>query len=146
MRATGSFGISLLLLTLAGCIPFPHYERVASELSGSVSDNGQPVVGVRVKRVLNNNLAHSMKCSSPGDETVTDRAGHFGFPSESRFRAVITLYRDSINLCAERTGQWLSLWHRSFLGETPPARIEIACDIGQGARPGQMCRCATPAR
>ncbi len=75
------FAPLLLGVGLAGCIPFPHCVRTASELSGQVTGDGQPLVRIRVKRPLSHNPMDE-RCDRDGDEAVTDSAGRFSFLRE----------------------------------------------------------------
>ena len=136
MRAA-CVGAGLVALCLSACVPFPHRERIGSELLGRVFEKGWPLVGLRVKRVLGGS-----KCSSAGDEVVTDGAGQFAFAAVTRFEAATPVYGDPwapITLCAQRDNEWIVLLDRSYLGSEPPEHMQIVCEVRPDAPPGQMC-------
>ena len=131
-------GTVLLVSVLAvGCVPFPHMERRASEINGTIADDGTLLERVRVKRVLSpyQILPGPMDTSRPlceryGEEVITDAAGRFHFDQQSMFYPVIVLYGDpwtSVTICADTGGGLMEAWHQTFLGQAPPEKLGLVC-------------------
>ena len=125
----------LLSIFTAGCLPFPHVERRASELNGTVVDAG--LRPVRVKRVLPPYQilpgpvdTDRPLCERPGDEVIVDAAGNFHFEEQSRFYPVIVFYgvsSPSVTICIDAGNGLVEAWHEAFVGQAPPRRIALVC-------------------
>jgi hypothetical protein len=67
----------------AACVPFPHYEQLSPDISGSVTRHNKPLPGVIV--LLTGGM-HSDSCPGAAETVVTDSIGNFHFPSRTQFR------------------------------------------------------------
>lgn len=150
-RGTRTGALLLLAVLAIGCVPFPHMERRASEINGTVVEVGTPLDGVRVKRVLSpyqilpGPLDTSRPlCERPGEEVITDAAGRFHFDEQRMFYPVIVLYWDpwtSITICADVGSGLMEAWHETHLGQTPPRTMRLVCQA-EGVR--QVVTCHGP--
>jgi len=122
---------------VVGCVPFPHMERRASEINGTVVEAGTLLDGVRVKRVLSPyqvlpgpvDTSREL-CERPGEEVITNAAGCFHFDQQRMFYPVIVLYGDpwaSVTICADTGGGLMEAWHQTFLGQAPPEKMRLVC-------------------
>jgi hypothetical protein len=144
--------VSSLAITLAGCIPFPHCVRTASELSGQLTENGQPLVGVSVKRILTGHTVEQT-CEQAGDEAVTDANGRFTFPEHSQFAAGVPTDPHSlprITLCAKAHDHWLEMlseWRPTIepraWGPAAVPHVQIDCELHPGPHRPEICEPAT---
>ena len=127
----------LLPILTTGCVPFPHTERTASEINGTLVDVDTPPGGVRVKRVLPPYRivpAHidtdRPLCERPGEEVIVDAGGHFHFDQRNSFYPVLVLYgvaSPSVTICVDTGGGLTEAWHEGFYRQTPPQKMALVC-------------------
>ena len=127
-----------------GCVPFPHMERRASEIHGTLVVLDAPPDTVRVKRVLSPyrilpGPADTTRplCERSGEDTTVDATGSFHFDERRAFYPVLVLYGDPmapVTICIDTGTGLKEAWHEGFLGPPPPKRLELLCRPETGSR------------
>jgi len=128
--------VALLAATslLAGCLLWPHTERVVPTVAGTIVRDGQPVSGADVYVFAGLRNGH---CSPSKYVGTTDGSGHFSIRGASKFEVVAYL-GDRISgwgVCIKDSGDFVEAY-RSFGMGFPPISMTLVCDL---ARPGKVC-------
>jgi hypothetical protein len=120
---------------VTACLPIPHAHRRSPAIQGHVLDDGQPVGGLTVKRVLG---YRAEDCVLEGDVVVTDDNGSFTFERRYEFAAVVPLYGDPVDpmvLCVYRGAELVATAEFTLMGGAPK-EITVTCDV----RRSGVCR------
>lgn len=136
-RCTRSRGFVLGLLAvfaLQGCMPYPHRDPLAPQISGIIRDGGRPMPGM----ILHYKYwmpAGYTECSGADAQTSTDASGNFFFKTPTKFRFFLSVGDPGYiyELCAAGEGGPILLWRNSeFARLSTPA--ELDCDMSAPLR------------
>ena len=139
MRLFYRLWLSPLLTGMVGCVPWPHRDTTAPQVSGTVTRDGVPVANVRVLLVEALDGAGKDAPMARKQEVLTDRRGHFSIGPIRRFswttylpvfgpmdRSVSWGLKLSANGQPWRPG-WLSdRFHLGYVLEVP---VVAMCDL-----------------
>jgi hypothetical protein len=130
-RRPGPVALAAALL-LGGCIPWPHRELLAPEISGVIRRGQEPLAPTRVYLDVSNDS----RCTSPALAAKTDSAGAFEIgPVKSELRWLVLLFGDPVvrwRLCVDTVEGRRVLMHQGGIG-MPPPRLEVACTVAASA-------------
>lgn len=120
----------LLLLLVAGCVPYPHYQRRAPEFVGVVRREGAPLPGLDVRLHVNPPWRAPRSCEGT-TRARTDAEGRFRFEETKEFEFFILMgdRRDAWAVCFELPEGGRAVWsgHGWWGG---PQRQELSCEVG----------------
>ncbi|MEJ2192972.1 MAG: hypothetical protein P8Y39_11645 [Nitrospirota bacterium] len=117
-----------LLFLLNGCLPIPHSDYLAPEISGVVQDGDKPVSDARVYLDA---TFDSKNCEQYDMQAETTEAGEFVIGPVKKFRWVVLLIGDPIaywTLCVDTPEGKKVLLQQGGIGMSP-LTLTIECDI-----------------
>ena len=119
------------LLAIGGCVPAPHMNTIAPEISGRIFAGQAPVANTTVHYRYKAPWEDG-ECLEPDTTVVTDRTGAFLFPEVREFR-FFTFFGEPIyiyEICVDYDGGKSFLWRdiSTHYVETP---IELSCDMNR---------------
>jgi hypothetical protein len=120
--------VSILCLTLLGCLPFPHFETRLPHVTGSVIKDHRPLANVELRL---SDLWQDTNCRTPARMTTTDKNGNFELDAVSTFRLIKPLLGDPIfgwTLCIVVDGKAYTGASAGGIGYAP-ASIAVFCNL-----------------
>ena len=125
--------LSLLSVTLpAGCVPYPHVERIRPEIDGFLTIDGIARTGVEVRSCLDADAysyqAHPHACEHKAT-TTTDAQGRFHLEGYREFEMMLFL-GDRISMVGltVKDADREASWHRSGFGPSVD-RATLSCAL-----------------
>lgn len=120
------------LLMCSACAPIPHFITQAPKVSGSITDNGDPLIGVSV---LMTHEPDDRSCRMAKRSSIADASGSFEMEGIKEFRLFTTMGDRiyDINVCIVKNGN-------TYLGYTdvgfgyPPDSINLQCNINKDSQ------------
>ncbi|KAA8997644.1 DUF4198 domain-containing protein [Affinibrenneria salicis] len=132
-----AIGCSLLL---SGCLPIPHVNQIAPEVTGVVLRNGQPAPGVVIYWHTRYAPTETACAASPVSVT-TDAQGRFQLEGE-RELFLFSAMGDPLmswTICLQDAGTMYTGWRSFHLGYAEK-QVHMVCDLATPLRPEQKDR------
>lgn len=120
-----------LVVLLAGCIPFPHHDRLTPAITGVARSGDTPLGDAPV---LLDTTSGEGDCPAPALATRTDAQGAFTIGPAEEFRWIVFLLGEPYarwTLCVDAAGGRRALLRQHGIG-APPVALDVACDIAGG--------------
>lgn len=116
----------------SGYAPIPHFITQTPEVTGTVTDKGVPVSGVKVM------ITHGLNdgsCRMPARTFVTDAAGHFELKRVRKFQFFTTMgdHIFRLKLCIIKDGNTYIGYTDEGIGY-PPDSLKLKCDINRDSK------------
>jgi len=124
-----SVGLILLAsIGLPACVPFPHTEVIAPDVTGVLTKDGLPQPNIKVNYMYSHKPA-TLGCEPASATTTTNNAGEFYFDQAKKFLLYIQLEQGHDWKLCFQTDDTLVLGTSSG-GLGPSAkRLNISCDL-----------------
>lgn len=124
----------LLMLLCSGCLPYPHFEVVVSNVTGNVTRDGKPLSGATVR--ISNQPDWSCN-KAVADITTTDSEGNFDLKGKKKFRFVRPLIGDPYynNQVCIISGEETFLGYLQGSVGFQPEKLQIKCTINSESVP-----------
>lgn len=130
--------IGVALLTLAGCVPWPHHYLTAPRIEGIVIRAGAPVAGMHVRLADLMTDSGTLAAKAMTQEAVTDAHGRFSVGPVRRFSwrshvPLISVYQHAapwgLQLSSDGAS-WRAGWLSDFslYTEVPKRMLTASCD------------------
>jgi hypothetical protein len=116
------------LFILNGCLPIPHSDYLAPEISGVMQDGERPVADARVYLDA---TFDGENCEQFDMQAETNETGEFAIGPVKKFRWVVLLFGDPVaswRLCVDTPEGKKVLLQQGGIGMSP-LTLNIECDI-----------------
>ena len=118
---------------LNGCLPIPHSDQIAPNITGTVTMKGVPQAGIPVyfEPRCHFGLVEQHICETTGRKTLTNDQGRFTFKGVRNFSFFITLGDPGgcWEICFQREGRTITGLNDQWFGMYPPKETQIECDL-----------------
>ena len=127
--ASSGGGLALAAaLLLAGCLPWPHRDRLAPEIRGVLREGAEPLAFAHVRL----DTSSDSSCTAPVLSAETDASGAFVIgPVRSELRWLVLIIADPLarwTFCVDTGSGRRTLLRQGGIG-MPPGKLEVACDL-----------------
>lgn len=128
-----------VVLSLPGCVPFPHYTTEKPRITGLVKYRGAPVAGATVKRVSaglwkTSDTCGQLRPDEKIEETLTGADGSFDLEDQELFRFTSPIIPGDRmfceRLCLVVNGTQIRTWRFcAFGGMSSPDYLHLECEL-----------------